>query len=778
MAAGVFRLGVDLGTSNTVAVLAHPDGRVAPLLFDGAPILPSCVCATENGDLVVGPDAVHAAAGRPASFEPHPKRRIDDGTVLLGDVEVPVVDMLAAVLHRVADEANRVAGVAVQSVTLTHPAGWGAPRQQVLRAAAAAAGLPVPTLVAEPVAAAAYFVQVHGDRLPTGAALAIFDFGAGTFDASVVRREPDGFTTLAIEGLDAVGGLDIDAAIVEHIGEVMTEQEPESWHRLLTDPAERRRNRALWDDVRAAKEMLSRSSSSVVHPPIEGPDLPLGREQFDELATPLIAQAVAATDKAIRAAGRTPADLAGVLFVGGSSRIPLAATLLHRRLGIAPTVLDQPEVVVAGGALLATSTKPAVIEAIPVPAPPTKREPPRSVVPAPVRATAKVSRPLWIVAAIIALATLVPTARTAAGATAFTDGLRAPLGPTGWVAIVGALALLATIGRPRARGGLAGLAGAAERPRLGWLAGTGALAGAGYAFAVAATAVVARWTNHARLLDAEAFGATVPDARTVERLQGAAGDLLIGVIVAGLAAAALGLWLLAGRGGGAGRAGRTGRGTGVLGRPVGRPARLVRLAATACAGAVLGIAAQTHAYGLVPDVAAIGGYGDGGSHRPAAIVHLAEPHPERDAGFAFADQVLGAGGLPAAALGALFTVGVVIVAIAVILCAALARRWLSAATAPVRAYAAGVGYGLFAVSGLALAYHAWTEITYWSRWHRDGGGYWQPVPRPSLLAAVPTVWLVVAPPLAILLGIGAVAYLVKSWRSPTQLLIRGPGRGE
>jgi hypothetical protein len=247
------------------------------------------------------------------------------------------------------------------------------------------------------------------------------------------------------------------------------------------------------------------------------------------------------------------------------------------------------------------------------------------------------------------------------------------------------------------------------------------------------------------LLKAEALG-------TVEQLQGASGDLLIGVIVAGMAAAILGLWLLAGRGG---------RGTGILDKPPTRPARLATIAV---AGAVLGIAAQTHAYGLVPDV--------------TAINESADVQPERDAGFAFADRVLAAGGLQAAALGALFTAGVVIVAIAVVLVAALARRWLSAATAPVRAYAAGAGYGLFAVTGVALAYHAWTEFTYWSRWHRDGSGYWQPVPRPALLSAVPTVWLVAAPPLAVLLGLGVVAYLMKSWRSPTQRLIRGRQRGQ
>jgi hypothetical protein len=639
MAAGGYRLGVDLGTSNTVAVLARPDGRVTPLLFDGAPILASCVCVTEDGDIVVGPDAIHSAAGRPAAFEPYPKRRIDDGTVLLGDLEVSVVDLLAAVLRRVADEANRVAGTTVGSVTLTHPAGWAAPRQEVLRAAAAVAGLPAPTLVPEPVAAAAYFVHVLGRRLPPGAALAIFDFGAGTFDASVIRRDPDGFTTLAVEGLDAVGGIDVDAAIVEHIGEVLAERAPEAWHRLLTDPAERRQNRALWDDVRAAKEMLSRSSSSVVHTPIEGPDLPLGREQFDELATPLLAQAVAATDKAIRAAGRAPADLAGVLFVGGSSRIPLASTLLHRSLGVAPTVLDQPEIVVAGGALLATpaAPPPPVIDAVPVPVRPVYR--------APERPRAKLSRPLWIVAGLVVLAALIPTARAGA-APAFTDGLRAPLGPTGWVAVIGALALLATAGLHRVA--------SVERPRWGRLAGSGAIAAAGYAAVVAMTAAVAHVTNGAPLLAPEAFAANPADPSTVESLQGTPGDLLVGTIVAGVAAAGLGLWLLAGRGG------RARRWSGRL-----------RLAATAGAGAVFGLAAQTHAYGLVPNVAALSDYGAAGVH---ADVPSVEVHPERDTGFAFADRVLTAGGLRAAALGILFTVGVALVAIAVLLCAALARR--------------------------------------------------------------------------------------------------------
>src|SRR5256714_14511025 len=103
-------LGVDFGTSNTVAVLRWPDGRVRPLLFDGSPLLPSAVYAEPGGQFVVGRDAVHSARMDPGRFEPNPKRRIDDGSVLLGDREGPTVDLIAAVLAVVAEEAERTAG--------------------------------------------------------------------------------------------------------------------------------------------------------------------------------------------------------------------------------------------------------------------------------------------------------------------------------------------------------------------------------------------------------------------------------------------------------------------------------------------------------------------------------------------------------------------------------------------------------------------------------------------------------------------------------------------
>jgi Hsp70 protein len=359
------RVGVDFGTSNTAAVLAFPDGRVRPLLFDGSPLLPSAVfadpappadAAETPGGLLVGRDATHAARSRPDCFEPHPKRCVDDGAVLLGGREVPVPDLIRAVVRRVAAEAARVAGAPVSRAVFTCPAGWGAARREVLLAAARTEFGEV-TLVIEPVAAATYFVDVAGGRVPVGASVMVYDLGAGTFDASVVRRTADGFEVLAAEGLPDVGGLDIDAAIFAALGRAYGERDPASWVRLAepADRADQRAARALWDDVRAGKEMLSRAPRTTVHVPIFDDDAPLGREEVEELARPILERTVALSGRVLAAAGVAPADLAGLFLVGGSSRMPLAGMLLHRHLGVAPTVVEQPELVVAEGSLRARS---------------------------------------------------------------------------------------------------------------------------------------------------------------------------------------------------------------------------------------------------------------------------------------------------------------------------------------------------------------------------------------------------------------------------------------
>jgi hypothetical protein len=347
------RLAIDLGTSHTVAVVRR-EAEPRPLLFDGSPVLPSSIFS-EPPRLHVGRDAERMALIDPSRFEPHPKRRVDEGSVLLGNTEVTVVDMFVALLRRVVAEAAQTGVHVGDGVVLTCPADWGASRRNVLMHAANVAGLGPVQLVDEPVAAATYCMEVMSQQVPIGGAVLVFDFGGGTLDSSVLRREPGGLRVLSVGGLDDLGGVDIDAALVGHLGQLIQMQSPRVWQRI-TNPgtaSEKRERKQFWDDVRAAKEMLSRTTSAPVHVPGTDSALHLTRDELERVAGPLIDRAVDETRRVLRASGMEPNALSGLFLVGGSSRIPLVASRLHARFGLAPVVPEQPELPVAYGGFVA-----------------------------------------------------------------------------------------------------------------------------------------------------------------------------------------------------------------------------------------------------------------------------------------------------------------------------------------------------------------------------------------------------------------------------------------
>lgn len=359
------RLGIDFGTSHTVSLVAWPDGRVRPLLFDGSPLLPSAVCADSpgtvgNGSLLVGRDALHAARIDPSRFEGTPKRRIDDGTVLLGSDEYPVTTLITAVLSRVREEAIRVIGGTPQEVIVTHPAAWGVSRRLTLLESAKQAGLGEPTLIPEPVAAARYFAGIIGDRFVPGSGVLVYDFGGGTFDASLVVRKDQEFDVRAVDGIDDLGGLDLDAMIVEYARTKVDAEHAEIWQRLAfpQSPEDRRHHRVLWDDAKMVKERLSRSETAVFHVPLADMDVTVARSAFEDMARQAIERTARTTAAVLRWSALPKEQLVGVFLVGGSSRIPLVTTVLQRELGIAPTVLEQPEMVVAEGALRQVGAQP------------------------------------------------------------------------------------------------------------------------------------------------------------------------------------------------------------------------------------------------------------------------------------------------------------------------------------------------------------------------------------------------------------------------------------
>jgi hypothetical protein len=354
-------LSIDFGTSNTVASIRRADGRIHQQLFSGAPQLPSAVFLEPEGPPHVGVDAVHSGRRRPDRFEPNPKRRIDDGAVLLGERELTVTELIAAVLGEVRREVVQTVGKP-ESVTITVPAAWGPTRRHLIADAAEAAGLGAISMVPEPVAAATFFVEKLGNRVPVGSGVVVYDLGGGTFDATALRRTPGGFEVLAIDGADGLGGLDLDQALLTHLSRSVQPQD-ERWRRLTEPTAleDFRFRTALLEEVRLAKERLSRRPFTDLTLPLLDTDVHLTREELDQVARPLLERTVRFTQGVIRESGLGDKEIAGLFLVGAASRTPLAATLLHQEIGIAPAAVEQPELVVSEGALSApavTATPP------------------------------------------------------------------------------------------------------------------------------------------------------------------------------------------------------------------------------------------------------------------------------------------------------------------------------------------------------------------------------------------------------------------------------------
>lgn len=377
------RVAVDFGTSSTCVVASINGREPQVVVVDGQPLMSSAVYAAPDGTLFVGQEAERQAAVDPSRYEPNPKRRIDEGDLLLGDNVLRVTDVVNAVLKRAVTEARRLAGDAeVELLVLTHPADWGATRTRLLRQAAAGLARQV-ALVPEPVAAAVYHAatfapaELNSERTVEfsgrpGDALAVLDLGGGTVDVSVVQRMPGspadrsspakraGFQVLATRGDPSFGGADVDQALLEHVGSLVSSVDPPEWRKLVEgrELTDRRRRRVLRQDVRGAKETLSRHAYTDVPMPPPFADAHVTREDLERIIAGPLGRAVELTVAAIGESGLRPKQLTAIFLVGGSSRIPMVSRLVHERTGVVPTTLDQPETVVARGALRAVVIDP------------------------------------------------------------------------------------------------------------------------------------------------------------------------------------------------------------------------------------------------------------------------------------------------------------------------------------------------------------------------------------------------------------------------------------
>ncbi len=356
-------IGIDFGTSRSAGAVGTVDAAratsgsfadvvVNPLEIEGNRWIASAVLRSPDGPLVVGAAADNLAGVHPDRLERTPKRSLGTPTpLLLGGEPVDPRDAAAAVLRMIVAEGRlRAGGAPPDSCVLTHPVRWADVRRQALREAAERAGLGDVTLVDEPVAAAIHYAAEH---VAVGAHVGVYDLGGGTFDTAVLARTPDGFDVVGVPGGDEhIGGEDFDHRLFRYFGDCIAESSPDVWEQMLTSD-ERSWKRAALDllvQARRAKEALSSYTSTQVFVPVADRDIVVNRSQFEAMILEDIERTVDLMEDTVVDAGLRIDDLAAVFLVGGSSRMPLVATLVGERFGSRVVTRDEPKGVVALGA--------------------------------------------------------------------------------------------------------------------------------------------------------------------------------------------------------------------------------------------------------------------------------------------------------------------------------------------------------------------------------------------------------------------------------------------
>ena len=349
-----YLLGIDLGTTFTAAAIASGTGSEPAMVGLGNRALqvPSVLFLADDppGAFVVGEAAERRGLVEPARVVREFKRRLGDQVpVLVNGSPFSADALMAQLLSWVVAQVTQRTGEAPGSVVLTHPASWGPFKLEAFRQVAKLADVPATQWVPEPVAAAAQYAARA--KIAVGDRLAVYDLGGGTLDVCVLEKTDEGFAMLGpAEGVEHLGGADFDEAlfqlVLRGLGDRLAQLDSDD-PQVTTGLARLRR------DCVEAKEALSAEVEVAVPVALPGvaTSVRVTRGEFEALIRPTLQHSVEAMTRALRAAKVTADELAGIVLVGGSSRIPLVGELLQREFHVTTAIDTHPKHDIALGAV-------------------------------------------------------------------------------------------------------------------------------------------------------------------------------------------------------------------------------------------------------------------------------------------------------------------------------------------------------------------------------------------------------------------------------------------
>ncbi len=350
-------VGIDLGTTNSVVAVLEGGEPTVIANAEGFRTTPSVVAFTKDGEVLVGEPAKRQAVTNVDRTIASVKRHIGtDWTVAIDDKKYTPQEVSARILGKLKRDAETYLGDTVTDAVITVPAYFNDAERQATKDAGEIAGLNVLRIINEPTAAALAYGLDKGkeDEL-----ILVFDLGGGTFDVSLLEvGKDDDFSTIqvrATSGDNRLGGDDWDQRIVEHLIKKFKETTGVD---VSKDKIALQR---LKEAAEQAKKELSSSMSTSIQLPYlslteNGPanlDETLTRAQFESMTEDLIARTKKPFEDVIKEAGVKVGDIAHVVLVGGSTRMPAVAELVKTLTGgKEPNKTVNPDEVVAVGAAL------------------------------------------------------------------------------------------------------------------------------------------------------------------------------------------------------------------------------------------------------------------------------------------------------------------------------------------------------------------------------------------------------------------------------------------
>ena len=343
-------IGIDLGTTNScVSVLEGSEPKVIANP-EGGRTTPSVV-AFKNGETIVGDAAKRQMVTNPDTVYSIKRLMGTDQKVKANGKEYTPEEISAMILSYMKDYAESYLGEKVTKAVITVPAYFNDAQRQATKNAGKIAGLEVERIINEPTAAAlAYGI----DKQEDAHTILVYDLGGGTFDVSILELGDGVYEVKSTSGNNKLGGDDFDNRISDYL---VSEFKKENGIDLSTDKMAMQR---IKDAAEKAKKDLSGVTSTQISLPFisqgdNGPlhlEMNLTRAKFEDLISDLVESTLDPVRKALKDAKMTKDDINKVIFVGGSTRIPMVTELVKKELGKEPSKGVNPDEVVSMGAAI------------------------------------------------------------------------------------------------------------------------------------------------------------------------------------------------------------------------------------------------------------------------------------------------------------------------------------------------------------------------------------------------------------------------------------------